>query len=133
MANGKIKADTLEHSTAGSLDTSYVVNGSAKAWAHIAAGGASLPDSFNFSSIDDDGNGEYGLNYISVMGSTNYSANMTLTFNHAATSNARDCIIEAKTASSVEVDSGYVAGSTTYFTPYDIETNASVTVQGDLA
>ena len=30
MANGKIKADTLEHSTAGSLDTSYVVNGSAK-------------------------------------------------------------------------------------------------------
>ena len=29
MANGKIKADTLEHSTAGSLDTSYVVNGSA--------------------------------------------------------------------------------------------------------
>jgi hypothetical protein len=32
MANGKIKADTLEHSTAGSLDTQYVVNGSAKAW-----------------------------------------------------------------------------------------------------
>ena len=28
MALGKIKADTLEHSTAGSLDTSYVVNGS---------------------------------------------------------------------------------------------------------
>jgi hypothetical protein len=30
MALGKIKADTLEHSTAGSLDTQYVVNGSAK-------------------------------------------------------------------------------------------------------
>ena len=35
MALGKIKADTLEHSTAGSLDTSYVVNGSAKAWTNI--------------------------------------------------------------------------------------------------
>ena len=35
MANGKIKADTLEHSTAGSLDTSYVVNGSAKAWVNF--------------------------------------------------------------------------------------------------
>ena len=35
MALGKIKADTLEHSTAGSLDTSYVVNGSAKAWAFV--------------------------------------------------------------------------------------------------
>ena len=30
MALGKIKADTLEHSIAGSLDTQYVVNGSAK-------------------------------------------------------------------------------------------------------
>ena len=32
MALGKIKADTLEHSTAGSLDTQFVVNGSAKSW-----------------------------------------------------------------------------------------------------
>jgi hypothetical protein len=32
MALGKIKADTLEHSTAGTVDTQYVVNGSAKAW-----------------------------------------------------------------------------------------------------
>ena len=30
MALGKIKADTLEHSTAGSLDTQYIVKGSAK-------------------------------------------------------------------------------------------------------
>ena len=29
---GKIIADQIEHSTAGSLDTQYVVNGSAKAW-----------------------------------------------------------------------------------------------------
>ena len=32
MALGKIKADTLEHSTSGSVDTKYVVEGSAKAW-----------------------------------------------------------------------------------------------------
>ena len=38
MALGKIKADTLEHSTAGSLDTQYVVNGSAKAWIHLWTG-----------------------------------------------------------------------------------------------
>ena len=39
MALGKIKADTLEHSTAGSLDTQYVVNGSAKAWLSMDSGG----------------------------------------------------------------------------------------------
>ena len=32
---GTLKADTLTHSTAGSLDTNYVVNGSAKAWCYI--------------------------------------------------------------------------------------------------
>jgi hypothetical protein len=30
---GKIVADELEHSTAGSVDTQYVVSGSSKAWA----------------------------------------------------------------------------------------------------
>ena len=52
MANGKIKADTLEHSTAGALDTQYVVNGSAKAWANIDAS-ATLNDSLNISSAED--------------------------------------------------------------------------------
>ena len=32
---GTLKADTLTHSTAGSLDTNYVVNGSAKAWCFV--------------------------------------------------------------------------------------------------
>ena len=39
MALGKIKADTLEHSTAGSLDTQFVVKGSAKAFAHWNSAG----------------------------------------------------------------------------------------------
>jgi len=130
----ELRVNTLKDAAGNnSIATSFVAGGSAKAWAHIAAGGASLPDSFNFSSIDDDGTGEYGLNYTSAMGSTNYSANMTITFNHAGNNNTRTCVIEAKTASSVEVDSGYTAASTSYFTMYDIETNASVTVQGDLA
>ena len=32
---GKIIADTLEHSTAGSLTTDYVVNGSAKGYFNV--------------------------------------------------------------------------------------------------
>ena len=133
MAFGTLKADTLTHSTAGSVDTNYVVEGSSKAWAHIAAGEASLPDSFNFSSIDDDGTGEYGLNYTSAMGSANYSANGTITFNHTSGSNnVRVLFAESKSTSSVEIDSGYTNSSGIYV-QYDIETNASVTVQGDLA
>ena len=32
---GKIVADTLEHSTAGSIATNYLVEGSSKAWYHL--------------------------------------------------------------------------------------------------
>ena len=130
----ELRVNTLKDASGNnSIATSFVAGGSAKAWAHIAAGGASLPDSFNFSSIDDDGTGEYGLNYTSAMGSTNYSANMTLTYNHGADHNVRTYIIESKATISVEVDAGYTAGSTSYFTAHDIETNGSVIIHGDLA
>ena len=60
MALGKIKADTLEHSTAGSLDTQFVVNGSAKAWIHFnGTGTVAIKDSLNIASLSDAGTGLY--------------------------------------------------------------------------
>ena len=132
----ELRVNTLKDASGNnSVGMAYVAEGSAKAWAQIAAGGgSSLPDSFNFSSIDDDGTGEYGLNYTSAMNSSAiYSATSTITFNHAADNNTRHLVIESKTASSVEVDAGYTAGSTSHFTPHDIETSGSVVVHGDLA
>jgi hypothetical protein len=75
MALGKIKADTLEHSTAGSVDTSYVVNGSAKAWAtHTQSGTYTLHDSLNVSSLTDDGTGKTFYNWTSNLSNALYSA-----------------------------------------------------------
>ena len=77
MANGKIKADTLEHSTAGSLDTQYVVNGSAKAWSSLDSSGGSTATqhgSFNVSSVLDDGTGQYGFNFTNNMNGATYSS-----------------------------------------------------------
>ena len=74
MALGKIKADTLEHSTAGALDTQYVVNGSAKARvtgsdaAAIASG-----QSLNISSGTDHGTGDYSYAFTSNLDSASYS------------------------------------------------------------
>jgi len=75
MALGKIKADTLEHSTAGSLDTQYVVNGSAKAWCNFdgTAGSVSFSDSFNKSSITDDATGAFTTAFTNNMGNANYT------------------------------------------------------------
>jgi len=73
MANGKIKADTLEHSTAGSLDTQYVVNGSAKAWSNYSGSGTTFRDSFNHSSATDHGTAKYTVTLTNNMSNTNYS------------------------------------------------------------
>jgi hypothetical protein len=51
---GKIIADTLEHSTAGSIATNYVVNGSAKAISKQTPSGTQISaTSLNISSVTD--------------------------------------------------------------------------------
>ena len=71
---GTIKADTLTHSTAGSLATNFVVNGSAKAWVKFD-GSVSTPaalDSLNHSSITDSATGNYVNNITNAMSNANY-------------------------------------------------------------
>ena len=72
MANGKIKADTLEHSTAGSLDTQYVVNGSAKAWG-ITTSSAVITASLNLASGTDHGTGDFSYGLTNSFSSANYA------------------------------------------------------------
>jgi len=73
MANGKIKADTLEHSTAGSVDTKFVVKGSAKHWSHTNSAGTSVEDSFNNASLTDTGTGQQTHNLTSSMSNAVHS------------------------------------------------------------
>lgn len=71
---GTIIADTLTHSTAGSVTTDYVVNGSAKAWNSFnGTGTIAFIKSLNGSSLVDAGTGEYDVNITSAMDSTSYS------------------------------------------------------------
>ena len=71
---GKIVADTLEHSTAGSVDTQYVVNGSAKSWNTIDGDAVSpVLDSLNVTSTTDNGNGDYTVAFASAMNNALYT------------------------------------------------------------
>ena len=57
---GTIIADTLTHSTAGSVTTDYVVNGSAKAWvSYKGTATNAVKDSLNISSVTDASTGRY--------------------------------------------------------------------------
>ena len=71
---GKIIADQIEHSTAGSLDTSYVVQGSAKAWIDFASAASfTLNGSFNISSLLDNGAGYGAFSFTASMADANYA------------------------------------------------------------
>ena len=67
-------------STAGSIDivaegnstTTDLQQGLSKAWATKQQDGTAILDSFNISSLDDDGTGDYGLNFTNNFGNTNY-------------------------------------------------------------
>jgi hypothetical protein len=72
MANGTIAFDTLQTSgqitgTAKSVDTDYVVNGSAKVWMQAVGAGTSYNDSFNTSSLTDVGTGNIRVTYTNNM------------------------------------------------------------------
>ena len=78
MALGKIKADTLEHSTAGSLDTKFVVEGSAKSWLNLnGTGTIAIRDSFNVSGVSDGGTGNYTTSFTTSFSNANYSHSHT--------------------------------------------------------
>ena len=67
---GTLKADTLTHSTAGSLDTNYVVNGP-KGFASTKHDGTEIYESFNISTLTDNATGKQLLTLsISFSGAT---------------------------------------------------------------
>ena len=77
MANGTIAFDTLQTSgqitsTAKSLDTDYIISGSAKAWL-LASNASVLTNSLNISSGTDNGTGNYTFAFSNSMGNGNYS------------------------------------------------------------
>jgi len=72
---GTIVADTLTHSTAGSIATNYVVDGSAKAWVNFnGTGTIAARDSLNLSSLTDNTTGDYTASWSSALANASYSA-----------------------------------------------------------
>ena len=56
------------------VETGYVLNGSAKAWVNFNGQGTiATRDSLNIASLTDQGTGIYDVNYTSNMSSSNYS------------------------------------------------------------
>ena len=68
---GKIIADTIETGAGADISTSYVVNGSAKAWAFLSTNAYTLSNSLNISSSIDNSTGRPEVNFSSSFGNAN--------------------------------------------------------------
>ena len=84
---GKIIADTLETGAGADISTSYVVNGSAKAWSHLNFSAATVHDSFNQSSITDIATGRFSVDTTSALGNSDYSVVTSACNNEKTTTN----------------------------------------------
>ena len=84
MAFGNLKfdmmttTDSANTNTEKSIDTSYLFNGSCKAWGSFTSEGTFIEnDLFNTSSITDSGTGSARPNWASVLASANYATTMS--------------------------------------------------------
>jgi|TARA_Y100000289_G_scaffold64038_1_gene75313 hypothetical protein len=78
MANGTIAFDTLTTSdsvntgTEKSVNTSYIFNGVNKQWVNYSMDAASIRDSFNTTSITDNGTGDFSVTIANNMATVDY-------------------------------------------------------------
>ena len=73
MAFGTLKADTLTHSTAGSVPTNFVKTGSSKAWMRWDMSASVMEGNFNVSSFTDISTGKSQFDYTSNLSDGNYA------------------------------------------------------------
>ena len=71
----ELRVNTLKDASGNnSVATSVVFNGTAKAWARFnGTGTAALDDSYNITSLNDNGTGNYTINYTNSMSNDNYA------------------------------------------------------------
>lgn len=127
---GTIAADTLTHSTAGSIATNYVVDGSAKAWGFLEwSGGLSAEGSLNITSVSDDGNGDFAVNFASSFADAHYAYNTISTLVSGNTYVYGWELVKASGSANLQCGRHYNGGTTVAEDP----TSNEIVVHGDLA
>ena len=149
MANGTIAFDTLSTSgqisgTAKSVDTDYVVSGSAKMVINYDQIADTVRSSLNVSSVDDDATGKFTINFSASKNDINYSPSSAslamatsdrignfvgIRVTSNSTPNARSVGLFT---GSLKMDSGYGANASGAASEADADANCVQTF-GDLA
>ena len=115
----------------GGTNTTNLQQGLKKCWAKIAANGASILDSFNVSSHDDDGTGDGGIHINNDMSSANYVIQLTVDDGGAGSSvNSVEVTNDTQATGTFDYENNYV-NSGENRVAFDVD--RYVAVSGDLA
>ena len=130
---GKTSAGSIVVTGEGGSTTTNLQQGLAKATCTFsgAASGATVRDSFNQSSTDDDAVGQYGVNFTSAMSSTEFTTTGSNIGDSSTTTRTGGLVaaLNANTSSSINFASVETEGSISYADWTYINT----VVHGDLA
>ena len=106
--------------------------GLVKCWSHISADGASILDSLNVSSHDDDGTGDGGVHINNDMGSVNYVIQLTVDHGDSTSSvNSVEVTNGTQAAGSFDYTNNYVNSASDNRTAFNVD--RYIAVLGDLA
>ena len=127
---GNTAAGNITITSEGGSATMQLQQGLGKVWFHFdGTSTAAIDDSFNVSSLDDDGTGQYGINYTNNMSGSHYAVGGNYA-NGNDSNTLRSMTFHTTTTSTVDMDGWYQSGSTT--TQQDGTDNRGI-VMGDLA
>jgi hypothetical protein len=109
---GQLTIDTLKASS-GVLATQNGMTGISKAWVNFnGTGTVAIRDSFNVSSITDNGTGAYTVNFTTAMPNTNYVISCTASSDGFNTGTCRPTQTSTYTTSAVQIFCDGITGAT---------------------
>jgi hypothetical protein len=130
---GKIIADTIETGAGADISTSYVVNGSAKAWAgYNQTGTPAVDDSLNVASLTDTATGRTFVNFSSNMNNAGYSVSLAVSKWDSTDDGNSTCTIGSTTVVRTTAGHPSTHAEAAVKGTYDTA-NICSTVHGDLA
>ena len=129
---GASSAGSMTVVAEGRSTTTNLQQGLVKCWSHISADGASILDSLNVSSHDDDGTGDGGIHINNDMSSANYVIQLTVDDGGAGSSvNAIEVTNGTQAAGSFDYENNYVNSASDNRTAFNVD--RYIAVLGDLA
>jgi len=126
----ELRVNTLKDAAGNnSIATSFVANGSAKAWSNYSGSGTTFRDSFNCASATDNGTGDYTNSFTSNMNNDDYSVSVGVRYDSGANASYAGRSVELKTFATGSIRYvGQIAGGSAL--DYD---HTCPQIMGDLA